>query len=128
VEEAMGKKILIVDDSRTIRQQVSFTLAKSGFVVVEAEDGKDGIAKLGQNEDIAMIISDVNMPNMNGLEMVEAIKADLKHKTLPIVMLTTEGSGELIERAKAAGARGWIVKPFKPDQLIAAVNKLTGAA
>jgi two-component system chemotaxis response regulator CheY len=124
----MGKKILIVDDSRTIRQQVSFTLTKGGFVVVEAEDGKDGIVKLSQNDDVAMIISDVNMPNMNGLEMVEAIKADAKHKALPIVMLTTEGSGELIERAKAAGARGWIVKPFKPDQLIAAVNKLTGAA
>jgi two-component system chemotaxis response regulator CheY len=124
----MSKKILIVDDSRTIRQQVSFTLSKGGFTVVEAEDGKDGIAKLGANEDIAMIISDVNMPNMNGIEMVEAIKADGKYSAVPIVMLTTEGSAELIERAKAAGAKGWLVKPFKPDQLIAAVNKLTAAA
>lgn len=124
----MSKKILIVDDSRTIRQQVSFTLSKGGFTVVEAVDGQDGIAKLGDNVDIAMIISDVNMPNMNGIEMVEAIKAGGKHSLVPIVMLTTEGSGELIERAKAAGAKGWLVKPFKPDQLIAAVNKLTGAA
>jgi two-component system chemotaxis response regulator CheY len=75
-----------------------------------------------------MIISDVNMPNMNGIEMVEAIKADGKYSAVPIVMLTTEGSAELIERAKAAGAKGWLVKPFKPDQLIAAVNKLTAAA
>ena len=70
----MSKKILIVDDSRTIRQQVSFTLTKGGFSVVEAEDGQDGLAKLGANADVAMIISDVNMPNMNGIEMVEAIR------------------------------------------------------
>lgn len=124
----MSKKILIVDDSKTIRQQVSFTLSKGGFTVVEAEDGKDGLLKLDSNSDIAMIISDVNMPNMNGLEMVETIKTGGKHGTLPIVMLTTEGSSDLIERAKAAGAKGWLVKPFKPDQLVAAVQKLTGAA
>lgn len=124
----MSKKVLIVDDSKTIRQQVSFTLTKGGFTVVEAEDGQDGITKLGANADVAMIISDVNMPNMGGIEMVEAIKAGGKHGAVPIVMLTTEGSSELIERAKAAGAKGWLVKPFKPDQLIAAVQKLTGAA
>lgn len=122
----MGKKVLIVDDSRTIRQQVSFTLAKGGFVVVEAEDGKDGIEKLRGNPDVAMIISDVNMPNMNGLEMVEAINADADLSHPPIVMLTTEGSGELVERAKKAGAKGWLVKPFKPDQLVAVVTKLCG--
>jgi two-component system chemotaxis response regulator CheY len=124
----MSKKVLIVDDSKTIRQQVSFTLTKGGFGVVEAEDGKDGLEKLSANADVSMIISDVNMPNMNGLEMVEAIKSGGKHPTLPIVMLTTEGSAELIERAKAAGAKGWLVKPFKPEQLIAVVQKLTGAS
>ena len=122
----MSKKILIVDDSRTIRQQVSFTLSKGGFEVVEAEDGQDGIAKLKENADIAVIISDVNMPNMNGLEMVEAINADSGVSHPPIVMLTTEGSGELVDRAKKAGAKGWLVKPFKPDQLVAVVNKLAG--
>jgi len=124
----MSKKVMIVDDSKTIRQQVSFTLTKGGFTVIEAEDGQDGISKLGSNTDISMIISDVNMPNMNGIEMVEAIKAAGKYSAIPIVMLTTEGSAELIERAKTAGAKGWLVKPFKPDQLIAAVQKLTGAA
>ncbi len=121
----MGKKVMIVDDSKTIRQQVSFTLSKGGFEVVEAEDGSDGITKLKENADLAMIISDVNMPNMNGLEMVEAMKAD--GCSVPIIMLTTEGATDLIDRAKAAGAKGWLVKPFKPDQLITAVNKLTGS-
>ena len=73
-----------------------------------------------------MIISDVNMPNMNGLEMVEAIKGDATLTHPPSVMLTTEGAGELVERAKAAGAKGWLVKPFKPEQLVAVVNKLVG--
>jgi two-component system chemotaxis response regulator CheY len=122
----MGKKILIVDDSRTIRQQVNFTLTKGGFEVVEAEDGKDGIVKLKSNADIAVIISDVNMPNMNGLEMVEAIVGDAALPHPPIVMLTTEGSGELVDRAKKAGAKGWLVKPFKPEQLVAVVQKLAG--
>ena len=118
-------KILIVDDSRTIRQQVSFTLTKGGHEVVEAEDGQIGIDRLRENNDVALIISDVNMPNMNGLEMVEAISADSALNGVPIVMLTTEGSADLIKRAKEAGAKGWLVKPFKPEQLIAAVSKLT---
>lgn len=122
----MAKKILIVDDSRTIRQQVTFTLSKGGYQVVEAEDGVQGIEKLRSEDGIAMVISDVNMPNMDGLEMVETIKKDAAINTIPIIMLTTEGSGELINRAKAAGAKGWLVKPFEPDQLIAAVTKLAG--
>jgi two-component system chemotaxis response regulator CheY len=123
----MSKKILIVDDSKTIRQQVSFTLKKGGYTVIEAEDGLQGIEKLkAEGGEIAMVISDVNMPNMNGLEMVEAISKDASLNKVPIVMLTTEGSSELISRARAAGAKGWLVKPFKPDQLIAAVTKLAG--
>lgn len=122
----MAKKIMIVDDSRTIRQQVSFTLTKGGYEVVEAEDGVDGIEKLSANGDVAMIISDVNMPNMDGIAMVEKMHAD--GVSIPIIMLTTEGAADLIERAKAAGAKGWLVKPFKPEQLVAAVNKLAGAA
>ena len=121
----MAKKILIVDDSRTIRQQVSFTLKKGGYDVVEAEDGLQGIEKLKSEPDIAMVISDVNMPNMGGLEMLESIQKN-SVTTVPIIMLTTEGSGELISRAKAAGAKGWLVKPFEPDQLIAAVAQLAG--
>lgn len=120
----MGKKVMIVDDSRTIRQQVNFTLTKGGFEVIEAEDGLDGLEKLGANGDIKMIISDINMPNMDGIQMVEKMKAD--GVTVPIIILTTEGAADLIDRAKAAGAKGWLVKPFKPDQLVAAVTKLVG--
>ena len=122
----MGKKVLIVDDSRTIRQQVNFTLTKGGFQVVEAEDGKDGIQKLTDNPDVAVIISDVNMPNMGGLEMVATINANASLAHPPIVMLTTEGASELIEQAKKSGAKGWLVKPFKPEQLVAVVTKLAG--
>lgn len=120
----MGKKIMIVDDSKTIRQQVSFTLSKGGYEVIEAEDGADGIEKLKANSDVAMVISDVNMPNMNGLEMVEKLKND--GSTVPVIMLTTEGAADLIQRAKDAGAKGWLVKPFQPDQLVAAVTKIAG--
>ena len=121
----MAKKILIVDDSKTIRQQVAFTLSKGGYEVVEAEDGQIGYDTLKNATDIAMVISDVNMPNMDGIEMIETIAKDSAITPLPIIILTTEGSGKLIDRAKAAGAKGWLVKPFKPDQLLAAVGKLT---
>ena len=119
----MSKKILIVDDSKTIRQQLSITLNKGGYAVIEAEDGIDGLKKFDENSDIAMVISDVNMPNMGGMDMVEAMQK--KGVSVPIVMLTTEGSADLIARAKAAGVKGWLVKPFQPEQLISAVTKLT---
>jgi two-component system chemotaxis response regulator CheY len=125
MEAVVGKKILIVDDSRTIRQQVNFTLQKSGFVVVEADNGEKGIEVLAANPDVALVLSDVNMPNMGGLDMLEKIRANPNYANLPVVILTTEGAADMLERAKSLGAKGWVVKPFKPDQLIAVVNKLT---
>jgi two-component system chemotaxis response regulator CheY len=122
----MGAKVLVVDDSPPIRQQVETTLVQAGYQVVEAEDGLVGLATLNGQHDIALVICDFNMPNMNGLEMLAAVKADAKHAALPVVMLTTEGKAELIQRAKRIGARGWMVKPFKPDQLVAVVRKLLG--
>ncbi len=118
----MAKKVLVVDDSITVRQQVGAALTQAGYAVVEAIDGLDGTQKLDAS--ISMIICDVNMPRMNGLEMLEAIKRDGKFPRVPVVMLTTEGQPALIDRAKKAGAKGWIVKPFKPDLLVATVSKL----
>jgi two-component system chemotaxis response regulator CheY len=124
-EETVSKKVLVVDDSSTIRQQVAFALAPAGFQVVEAEDGAEGIRKLGAHPDVAMVICDVNMPRMNGLEMLEQLRGAAH--VPPIVMLTTEGAMELVAKAKTLGAKGWMVKPFKPDQLVAAAKKLTAA-
>lgn len=121
----MSKKVLVVDDSATVRQQVRLALAQSGFDVLEAVDGVDGQDKISSTPDIKMVICDVNMPRMNGIDMIEAVHASGRHSGLPIVMLTTEGQPALIQRAKAAGAKGWIVKPFKADLLVAAVQKLT---
>jgi two-component system chemotaxis response regulator CheY len=123
----MGKKILVVDDSATVRQQVGLALTQAGFDIVEAVDGLDGVDKMNQVTDISLVICDVNMPRMNGLEMLEKVHADKKHMTVPVVMLTTEGQPELVERAKKAGAKGWIVKPFKAELLVAAAKKLTAA-
>lgn len=120
----MSKKILVVDDSKTIRQQVTFTLKKGGYEVVEAEDGQKGLEALSSNPDVALVVSDVNMPNKGGLEMLEEMKANGANAALPVIMLTTEGDAKLLERAKAAGAKGWLVKPFEPQKLIAVVEKL----
>jgi two-component system chemotaxis response regulator CheY len=117
------KKILVIDDSPTVRQQVGLALSQAGYQVVEAVDGMDAIGKVDTS--ISMLICDVNMPRMNGLEMLEKLRTDARWTALPVVMLTTEGQPGLIERAKKAGAKGWIIKPFKAELLVAAVQRLT---
>jgi two-component system chemotaxis response regulator CheY len=124
----MKKKILVIDDSKTVRDQVRAVLEGGGYTVLEATDGQEGLDEIRSTHDLAMAICDVNMPNITGIGMVETLKADGLLAALPVVMLTTEGQAALIQRAKQAGAKGWIVKPFKSEHLLAAVNKLAGAA
>lgn len=119
----MGLTVLIVDDSRTIRQQVGITLAKEGFVVLEAEDGEEALAMVKTNP-VNLVISDINMPKMGGFELVDAIRKLDCCKFVPILMLTTEIGVDKLERGKQAGASGWLVKPFNPEQLVNAVKKL----
>lgn len=123
----MDKKILIIDDSATVRQQVRVALAGAGFEVIEAADGVEGLEAITSREDLAAVLCDVNMPRMGGLQMLELVKARGRLRALPVVMLTTEGQPELVQQAKAVGAKGWIVKPFKPEQLVATMRKLTAA-
>ena len=122
----MGKKVLVVDDSVTIRHQLRMALTPAGYEVIEAFDGEDGLAKAQADPDLAMAICDVNMPRMDGIEMITKMRDC--GLTLPIVMLTTEGAKELIIKAKQAGASGWIVKPFNAEMLVSAVKKLTSVA
>lgn len=124
----MSKKILVVDDSLTVRQQVSLALTSAGFHVVEAADGLDGLEKVAGHPDLAMVLCDVNMPRMTGIEMLEELRRRADRPALPVLMLTTEAAPPLVDRAKKAGAKGWIVKPFKPELLVAAVNRLTTGA
>ncbi len=124
----MAKKVMVVDDSRTVRQQVGIVLTAAGYDVIEAADGIEGLEKVQSTDDLAMVICDVNMPNMNGVDMLISVKSDSRFAELPVVMLTTEAQPALIVKAKQGGAKGWIVKPFKPEQLLAVVRKLVGAA
>jgi two-component system chemotaxis response regulator CheY len=121
----MSRRVLIVDDSATIRQQVRMALVQAGFDVVEAMDGEDGIAKIRSDSQIAAVICDINMPKKTGLELIEEIRSGGANSQVPIVMLTTEGQPAMVQRAKQAGAKGWIIKPFKAALLVAAVQKLT---
>ncbi|UTF51837.1 response regulator [Desulfomicrobium sp. ZS1] len=118
----MSNTIMTVDDSASVRQMVCLTLKDAGYAVIEACDGKDALAKL--SGPVNMIVTDLNMPNMNGIELIRAVRAMPQYKFVPIVMLTTESQTSTKEEGKAAGATGWIVKPFKPDQLLAVAKKL----
>jgi two-component system, chemotaxis family, chemotaxis protein CheY len=117
-------KILVVDDSSTVRDEVAGYLKSSGLDVATAVDGRDGLAKLRADSGIRLIVSDVNMPNMDGLTMVEKIRSELGNQAVNVIMLTTESSPAMKERGKAAGVKGWIVKPFKGDAVIATFRKL----
>lgn len=119
----MAKTILIVDDSITLRQVIAIALKSAGYDVIEGEDGVDGLSKL-TGQKINLIISDVNMPNMDGLTMVTKIKENPAYKFTPIIMLTTESGGDMKERGRAAGVKAWMVKPFNPTQMLDAVSKL----
>ncbi|HEX4917581.1 MAG TPA: response regulator [Limnobacter sp.] len=119
----MSKTVLIVDDSTSLRQVVSMTLKSQGFEVLEGCDGKDALTKLDGRK-ISLIVSDLNMPNMDGLSFVREVKKLANYKFVPIIMLTTESDERLKSEGQAAGLKAWMVKPFKPEQMIAAVNKL----
>ncbi len=118
----MRKTILIVDDSESLRQVVSIALSGAGYNVVEARDGLDGLSKLEENK-VHLIISDVNMPNMNGIDFVKKVKTLSKCRFTPIIMLTTETQEYLMEECRKAGAKAWVIKPFRPDQMLQAVSK-----
>ncbi|MEQ8188487.1 MAG: response regulator [Candidatus Eremiobacterota bacterium] len=118
----MSKVIMTADDSASIRQMVSFTLKKEGYDVIEAVDGKDALGKL--NPSVKMLITDLNMPNIDGIELIKQVRANPAFKFIPIIMLTTESQDSKKQEGKTAGATGWIVKPFKPEQLVAVVKKV----
>lgn len=118
----MAKTILVVDDSASIRQVVSITLKKSGYEVVEACDGKDAVGKLKGK--INLVVCDVNMPNMDGISFVKHLRGTADYKFTPVIMLTTESQEAKKMEGKAAGAKAWVVKPFKPEQMLEAISKL----
>lgn len=120
----MNEKILVVDDSATVRDSVKQALLASSFVVIEAVDGLDGLKKLGENSDVKLIICDVNMPNMDGLSMCAKLKET--NSSIPIFMLTTEANAEMKEKGKAYGVRAWMIKPFNGEKMIAGIKKVIG--
>jgi len=121
--QAMAKRILTIDDSKTIRDMLRFTLADAGFEVLQAVDGQDGLDVLGK-EQVDVVITDINMPKMDGYEVIRRMRNDEAHKSTPILVLTTESEVDKRDIARQAGATGWMVKPFDPDRLIATINKV----
>ncbi len=118
----MGKTVMIVDDSASMRQVVGFALKDAGFDVIAAVDGKDAVGKLTGTK-VDMIITDLNMPNLNGIELIKQVRRTDGYRFTPIIMLTTESQESSKAEGRQAGASGWIVKPFTPDQLLGVVKK-----
>lgn len=123
----MAKTVLVVDDSSSLRGLVKIALTRAGYAVVEGADGQEGLAQLDRGAKFNLIISDVNMPNMDGITFVQKVKQHPKHKFIPVIMLTTEDEQAKMQQAKAAGARAWLTKPFNPPELLDAVAKLASA-
>jgi two-component system chemotaxis response regulator CheY len=121
----MSKVIMTVDDSASVRQMVSFTIRDAGYEVIEAVDGRDALSKIN-GKAINMVITDLNMPNLDGIGLIRELRSLPAFKFVPIIMLTTESQAEIKQDGKAAGATGWIVKPFKPEQLLAVIRKVIG--
>jgi two-component system, chemotaxis family, chemotaxis protein CheY len=119
----MGKRILTIDDSKTIRDMLMLTLADAGFDVLQAVDGQDGLNVLDR-EQVDVVITDINMPKMDGYEVIRQMRSNAAHKSTPILVLTTESETDKKKLARDAGATGWMVKPFDPDRLIATINKV----
>lgn len=123
----MAKTILAVDDSTSIRQMVAFTLKSAGYTVIEAADGVEGLAKAKANAHlINLVLTDQNMPNMDGLTLIKTLRGLSEFAATPILMLTTESSDAMKSQGKAAGATGWLVKPFDPHKLLEVVKKVIG--
>ena len=118
----MGKTVLIVDDSASMRQLVGFALSSAGYDVVDAKHGKEALDKIDSAK-VEIVITDLNMPEMDGIELIKQLRTTTANRYTPIVMLTTESQESKKQEGKQAGASGWIVKPFKPDQLIDVVKK-----
>ena len=123
----MSKTALIVDDSRTMRQMVAFTLTNAGFTVIEAEDGKDAVNKVSGGAKMDIVVTDLNMPEMDGIALIKELRKMSTFKFTPILMLTTESALEKKKEGKEAGATGWIVKPFNPDVLLKTIAKVLPA-
>ena len=120
----MAKVILTVDDSASVRQMVKFTLSDAGYADIEAVDGKDALAKLKYQ--VNLVITDLNMPNLDGIGLIRSVRANPAYKGIPIIMLTTESQESRKQEGKAAGATGWIVKPFTTQQILAVVKRVLG--
>ncbi|MDQ5888277.1 MAG: two-component system, chemotaxis family, chemotaxis protein CheY [Pseudomonadota bacterium] len=121
----MAKMVLTVDDSASIRQMVAFTLKSAGYDVIEAADGNAGLAQAKSNN-VQLVLTDQNMPGMDGLTLIISLRALPNFKTTPILMLTTESSDAMKSQGRAAGATGWLVKPFDPQKLLEVVRKVIG--